>query len=138
MDNICRFLSNYITSYFTLVLCGVVLSVSIWRQFGMCLHGLFWSGYTFCFWGWVWRTSSRINWPGDTLQHNCLNSSLSSHSVQCLSKHPEHHLGRHFEVIYYLLSAFAICHLCKSTTTSVPSVCVLVPSFIMLIYAYLC
>ena len=30
------------------------LSMSIWRQFGMYLHGLFRSLYAFWFWGWVW------------------------------------------------------------------------------------
>ena len=62
-----RFLSNYTTSYFTLVLCGVVY-LCLFEGSLEGIYMFFLSIYTFWFWGWVW-TSREKNYAMDTLLH---------------------------------------------------------------------
>ena len=96
------------------------ISVSIRRQFGMYLHWLFWSGHTFWFWGWVWRTSSRKNDLGIPYK-TIVYAIVWVATLYSLSGQPEHCLSRHFNIICHLPSASTICYLHKSSTTSVPS-----------------
>ena len=79
----------------------------------MYLHGLFWFDYTFWFGGRVGRTSSGKNWPRDSLPHQGLSNSLSSHSEHCLSGHLWVDTLTSFTIycLPHLSSVQVICHL---------------------------
>ena len=119
-----RFLSNYIISYFTLVLCDVVylcqfegsLECIYIGYFSLIIHSGFWDGS-----GGPAVEVTNLWIPYYTIVYTISEQLFEWLLCTMFEWTPEHRLSKYINIICHLPSTSAICHLQKSSTTSAPS-----------------